>query len=253
MEQERFAFLGQMIGGLAHNLKTPIMSIAGSISEAEVLVDECISSMSDDDVTDDDYLEIYGEMREWFTRAKESTVYMSDIITAIKDQAKHISTDENITFTISEVLRRCTLLMRHELMNSGCQLTHIYDDTEEITLQGDVNNLVQVIGNLLSNAIYAQKQVAAGEIELEINHDDKQLYIKVKDRGPGISEKVASQLFKNMITTKGSMGSGLGLFISNTVIRGKFKGSMWGENREGGGSIFGIAIPLEVVQIRKKR
>ena len=251
MEQERFAFLGQMIGGLAHNLKTPIMSIAGSISEAEVLVDECISSMSDDDVTDDDYLEIYGEMREWFTRAKESTVYMSDIITAIKDQAKHISTDENITFTISEVLRRCTLLMRHELMNSGCQLTHIYDDTEEITLQGDVNNLVQVIGNLLSNAIYAQKQVAAGEIELEINHDDKQLYIKVKDRGPGISEKVASQLFKNMITTKGSMGSGLGLFISNTVIRGKFKGSMWGENREGGGSIFGIAIPLEVVQIRK--
>lgn len=251
MEQERFAFLGQMIGGLAHNLKTPIMSIAGSISEAEVLVDECISSMSDDDVTDDDYLEIYGEMREWFTRAKESTVYMSDIITAIKDQAKQISTDENITFTISEVLRRCTLLMRHELMNSGCQLTHVYDDTEEITLQGDVNNLVQVIGNLLSNAIYAQKQVAAGEIELEINHDDKQLYIKVKDRGPGISEKVASQLFKNMITTKGSMGSGLGLFISNTVIRGKFKGSMWGENREGGGSIFGIAIPLEVVQIRK--
>ena len=251
MEQERFAFLGQMIGGLAHNLKTPIMSIAGSIYEAEVLVDECISSMSDDDVTDDDYLEIYGEMREWFTRAKESTVYMSDIITAIKDQAKQISTDENITFTISEVLRRCTLLMRHELMNSGCQLTHVYDDTEEITLQGDVNNLVQVIGNLLSNAIYAQKQVAAGEIELEINHDDKQLYIKVKDRGPGISEKVASQLFKNMITTKGSMGSGLGLFISNTVIRGKFKGSMWGENREGGGSIFGIAIPLEVVQIRK--
>lgn len=251
MEQERFAFLGQMIGGLAHNLKTPIMSIAGSISEAEVLVDECISSMSDDDVTDDDYLEIYGEMREWFTRAKESTVYMSDIITAIKDQARQISADENITFTISEVLRRCTLLMRHELMNSGCQLTHVYDDTEEITLQGDVNNLVQVIGNLLSNAIYAQKQVAAGEIELEIYHDDKQLYIKVKDRGPGISEKVASQLFKNMITTKGSMGSGLGLFISNTVIRGKFKGSMWGENREGGGSIFGIAIPLEVVQIRK--
>ncbi len=251
MEQERFAFLGQMIGGLAHNLKTPIMSIAGSISEAEVLVDECVSSMSDEDVTDEDYLEIYGEMREWFTRAREATVYMSDIITAIKDQARQISADENISFTMSEVLRRCTLLMRHELMNSGCKLTHVYDNTEEISLQGDVNNLVQVIGNLLSNAIYAQKQIAAGEIELEINHDDKQLYIKVKDRGPGISEKVASQLFKNMITTKGSMGSGLGLFISNTVIRGKFKGSMWGENREGGGSIFGIAIPLEIVQIRK--
>ena len=88
-----------------------------------------------------------------------------------------------------------------------------------------------------------------GVADIEIS--ETAITIILKDRGPGISEKVASQLFKNMITTKGSMGSGLGLFISNTVIRGKFKGSMWGENREGGGSIFGIAIPLEVVQISK--
>ncbi len=251
MEQERFAFLGQMIGGLAHNLKTPIMSIAGCISAAEALVTECVDSLSDDEVTDEDYLEIYSELRDWFARAKDSTVYMSDIITAIKGQATQIGTDEKVSFTISEVLKRCTLLMRHELMNSGCQLTPVYDETEEISLQGDVNNLVQVIGNLLSNAIYAQKQVGVGEIKLEINHDDKELNIMVKDRGPGISENVASQLFKNMITTKGNMGSGLGLFISNTVIRGKFKGSMWGKNRDGGGSVFGISIPLEIVQIRK--
>ena len=251
MEQERFAFLGQMIGGLAHNLKTPIMSIAGCISASEALVNECITSMNDDDVTDEDYMEIYGELNDWFARAKESTVYMSDIITAIKGQARQISADDEVDFTISEMLKRSMLLMRHELMNSGCSLTPVYDESEEISLKGDVNNLVQVIGNLLSNAIYAQKQTGGGEIELEINHDDKQLYIMVKDRGPGLSENVASQLFKNMITTKGSMGTGLGLFISNTVIRGKFKGSMWGENREGGGSVFGIAIPLEVVQIRK--
>ena len=251
MEQERFAFLGQMISGLAHNLKTPIMSIAGSISASEALVNECITSMNDDDVTDEDYMEIYGELNDWFARAKESTVYMSDIITAIKGQARQISADEEVNFTISEMLKRSMLLMRHELMNSGCRLTPVYDESEEISLKGDVNNLVQVIGNLLSNAIYAQKQTGGGEIELEINHDDKQLYIMVKDRGPGLSENVASQLFKNMITTKGSMGTGLGLFISNTVIRGKFKGSMWGENREGGGSVFGIAIPLEIVQIRK--
>ena len=251
MEQERFAFLGQMIGGLAHNLKTPIMSIAGCISASEALVNECIASMNDDDVTDEDYMEIYGELNDWFARAKESTVYMSDIITAIKGQARQISADDEVDFTISEMLKRSMLLMRHELMNSGCSLTPVYDESEEISLKGDVNNLVQVIGNLLSNAIYAQKQTGGGEIELEINHDDKQLYIMVKDRGPGLSENVASQLFKNMITTKGSMGTGLGLFISNTVIRGKFKGSMWGENREGGGSVFGIAIPLEIVQIRK--
>ena len=251
MEQERFAFLGQMIGGLAHNLKTPIMSISGCISAAEALVDECVDSLADSAVTMDDYLEIYSEMRDWFGKVKESTAYMSDIITAIKGQATNISTDEKVTFTIDSMLKRSVLLMRHELLNSGCKLKTVYDPSEEITLQGDINNLVQVIGNLLSNSIFAQKQMGGGEIEIEICHDEKNLKILVKDRGPGISENVLHKLFKSMITSKGTMGTGLGLYISNAVIRGKFSGEMWGENREGGGAIFGIAIPLDMVYVRK--
>ena len=249
MEQERFAFLGQMIGGLAHNLKTPIMSISGCISAAEALVEECEDSLGDPDVTEEDFREIYSEMREWFSKVKESSAYMSDIITAIKGQAANISTDEKITFTIEEMLKRSMLLMRHELLNSGCKLKIDCDKSEEILLQGDINNLVQVIGNLLSNSIYAQKQTG-GEIEIQIDHDSEYLYIRVKDRGTGIPENVLKKIFKSMITSKGTMGTGLGLYMSNAVIRGKFNGEMWGENREGGGSIFGIKIPLELVRIR---
>jgi signal transduction histidine kinase len=251
MEQERFAFLGQMIGGLAHNLKTPIMSISGCVSAAEALVEECEESLDDVDVSKEDYLEIYGEMRDWLNKVKESTSYMSDIITAIKGQAANISTDENITFTIDEMIKRSMLLMRHELLNSGCRLTVNYDRNVDISLSGDINNLVQVVGNLLSNAIYAQKQKGGGEIELEILCDKENLKILVKDRGSGISPNVIDKLFKTMVTNKGTMGTGLGLYISNAVIRGKFNGEMWGENREGGGSIFGISIPIELVHIRK--
>jgi signal transduction histidine kinase len=251
MEQERFAFLGQMIGGLAHNLKTPIMSISGCVSAAEALVGECEDSLDDVDVSKEDYLEIYGEMRDWLNKVKESTSYMSDIITAIKGQAANISTDENITFTIDEMIKRSMLLMRHELLNSGCRLTVNYDRNVDISLSGDINNLVQVVGNLLSNAIYAQKQKGGGEIELEILCDKENLKILVKDRGSGISPNVIDKLFKSMVTNKGTMGTGLGLYISNAVIRGKFNGEMWGENREGGGSIFGISIPIELVHIRK--
>lgn len=251
MEQERFAFLGQMIGGLAHNLKTPIMSISGCISAAEALVDECEESLTDDEVSEEDYREIYAEMRDWFLKVKESTSYMSDIITAIKGQAANISADENVTFTVDETIKRSMLLMRHELLNSGCRLTLDYNRNEEIVLQGDINNLVQVIGNLLNNAIYAQKQKGGGEIVLEICHDKENLKIMVKDRGTGISPNVLDKLFKSMVTSKGTMGTGLGLYISNVVIRGKFNGEMWGENREGGGSIFGISIPLEMVQIKE--
>jgi signal transduction histidine kinase len=239
-----------MIGGLAHNLKTPIMSISGCISAAEALVDECTESLGDPDVTNEDYLEIYGEMRDWFGKVRESTAYMSDIITAIKGQATNIGTDDSVTFTIDEMLKRSMLLMRHELLNSGCRLKLDYNRDEEITLQGDINNLVQVIGNLLSNAIFAQKQMGGGEIEIRIRRDEEKLDICVMDRGAGIPEHVRQKLFKTMVTSKGTMGTGLGLYISNAVIRSKFNGEMRAENREGGGSTFVISIPTELVEVR---
>lgn len=250
MEQERLAFLGQMIGGLAHNLKTPIMSISGCIVAAENLVEECEESLEDTQVTEEDFREIYGEIREWFAKVKESTAYMSDIITAIKGQAANISTDEKSTFTIDEMLKRSMLLMRHELLNSGCRMKLKYDQSKEISLQGDINNLIQVLDNLLSNAIFAQKQVGGGEIEIEINHDAEKLHIAVKDSGPGLAPNVKEKLFKTMVTSKGTMGTGLGLYISSAVVKGKFNGNMWVQDRTGGGCIFGISIPLELVRIR---
>lgn len=249
MEQERMAFLGQMIGGLAHNLKTPIMSISGCIAAATNLVEECEESLKDPQVVEEDYREIYGEIREWFQKVKDSTAYMSDIITAIKGQAANISTDEKATFTMEEMLKRSMLLLRHEILNSGCQIDVQYDQSKTILLQGDINNLIQVVDNLLSNAIFAQKEVG-GKIEVEVYTDAEYLQIAIKDRGEGVAANVKEKLFKNMVTNKGTKGTGLGLYISNIVIKGKFSGHLWHSDREGGGSIFGIAIPLELVEIK---
>lgn len=252
MEQERMAFLGQMIGGLAHNLKTPIMSISGCISATEALVDECEASLSDPQVVEEDYREIYQELRDWFQKTKAATAYMSDIIAAIRGQATNISTDEQSTFTIDEMLKRSSLLMRHELLNSGCVLKTVYDQSHSVFLQGDINNLIQVVNNLLSNAIYAQHQHAGGgEIEIHIYPDAENLNIAIKDRGAGVSPQVREKLFKAMVTNKGTMGTGLGLYISSIAIKSKFNGTLWMEDREGGGSIFGISIPLNKVIIRQ--
>ena len=250
LEQERMAFLGQMIGGIAHNLKTPIMSISGCIAAVDNLVEECEESLLDPQVVEEDYREIYEEIREWNQKMKESTSYMSDIITAIKGQAANISMDEKSAFTIDEMLKRCTLLMRHELLGSGCRLDVHNEIEQEIALQGDINNLIQVVNNLISNAIHAQKLNGAGAIEVDIYKDEEYLQIAIKDRGKGVSPHVRVKLFKSMVTSKGAKGTGLGLYISNIVIKGKFEGHLWMKEREGGGSIFGIAIPLRLVNMR---
>ena len=251
MEQERLASLGQMIGGLAHNLKTPIMSISGCISAVENLVEECRDSLEDPDVTADDYREIFKEMEQWFEKVRESSSYMSDIITAIKGQAANVNTNVDATFTTEELIKRSMLLMRHELMSSGSRVITETEENCTYTIRGDVNNLVQVLNNLLSNAIYSQKQVGGGDIVIGVKKDEDNLKIYVKDTGTGISAGVKERLFRAMVTNKGAHGPGLGLYISDAVVKGKFGGNMWVEDNPEGGAIVGVSIPLSEVQEEK--
>jgi signal transduction histidine kinase len=140
--------------------------------------------------------------------------------------------------------------MRHELLSSGCQLVCESEIKDDIILHGDVNNLIQVLNNLISNAVYAQRQKGGGKIVLGVDKDEENLRIFVRDTGPGVDPRVRDRLFKEMTTSKGTQGTGLGLYISNAVVRGKFGGSMWLEDNPGGGSIFGMSIPLENVTLK---
>jgi len=250
MEQERLAFLGQMVGGLAHNLKTPIMSISGCAAAVEGLVGEVENSLGDSEVTVDDYHEICGEMRDWCGRTREACAYMSDIITAIKGQAANASTTKENAFSLMDLIKRSTLLMHHEMLGANCHLVTKNDVPEQVIFHGDINNLVQVLTNLLSNALYAQKQAGGGTITLAAELDETHLRIYVKDTGPGVDPRVRSRLFREMTTSKGTQGTGLGLYISNAVVRGKFGGSMYLEDNPEGGAIFGISIPTENLEIR---
>ena len=248
MENERLAFLGQMVGGLAHNLKTPIMSISGAILAVEKLIEECRQSLGDPEVNEDDYREIYTEMEEWLLRMKEAGTYMSDIITAVKGQAANITVSENMDFSLEDAMRRIILLLRHELLKEQCHL--VIDEKihkNGIMIHGDINNLVQVIGNLVSNAIDAQKPDGNHNIVVGTDWDDKEFRLTIKDYGTGIPESSKAKLFHQMVTSKGTKGTGLGIFISNSVIHAKFGGSMWYEDNPEGGSILGISLPLGCV------
>ena len=64
MEKERLASLGQLIGGISHNLKTPIMSISGAAEGLTDLINEYDASIGDPEVTNDDHHAIANDMRE---------------------------------------------------------------------------------------------------------------------------------------------------------------------------------------------
>ena len=245
IEKERLASLGQMIGGIAHNLKTPIMSISGAIEGISDLVKEYDSSIGDPEVTNDDHHEIAHDMNEWISKIRTHLSYMSDIITAIKGQAVAFSSQDASDFTIDELVKYTNILMRHELKNSLINLIVHSNVDEDVRIKGNINSLVQVINNIISNAIQAYQAHSQTNVDIILNIDIKndKLIIAVQDFAGGLPDKVKDKLFKEMITTKGKNGSGLGLFMSYSNIRAHFNGKISFETESGKGTTFYIEIP----------
>lgn len=245
MEKERLASLGQLIGGISHNLKTPIMSISGAAEGLTDLINEYDASIGDPEVTNDDHHAIANDMREWITKIHSYTAYMSDIITAVKGQAVNLSENENNAFTVDELFKRVNILMKHEISNASLTLTLDVQVPSSTTLVGDINSLVQVINNLITNAIQSYNGRKGEEIKVLAQKLDNNLIISVIDHGCGMTKEVQDKLFNTMITTKGKNGTGLGMFMSYSTIKGHFNGDITFETEVNKGTTFNVILPLQ--------
>lgn len=245
MEKERLATLGQMVGGIAHNLKTPIMSISGASEGLKDLIEEYYKSVGDSNVTVEDHHEIANDMKNWIEKINNYTEYMSDIITAVKGQAVTLSNQEVVSFTVNELVKRVQILMKHELKHSLIDLNINMNVDENLELNGDINSLVQVLNNLISNAIQAYNGAENEKIDFDLNMVNNNLVISITDYGNGIPEEIQEKLFKEMVTTKGKNGTGLGLFMSYSNIRAHFNGNMRFESQVGKGTTFEVILPVD--------
>ncbi len=246
IEQERLASLGQMIGGIAHNLKTPIFSVAGGLEGLSDLINEYDASIENPSVTDADMHDIAKDMREWIDKLKGHISYMSDVITTVKGQTTTLADNATIDFSITELFKRVDILMKHEIKNALATLEIQNNIGDAELLNGNINSLVQIINNIISNSIEAYGNNYTNKIiELAANQENNNLIISVKDYGPGIPPTAQEKLFKEMITTKGKNGTGLGMFMSYSNIKAHFSGDMTYETELGKGTTFYIILPIK--------
>lgn len=243
IERERLASLGQLIGGIAHNLKSPIMSISGATEGLIDLIKEYEESIVDKDVTIDDHLAIANDMKDWISKIKSYLEYMSDIITAVKGQAVALSENTVDSFTVEELTKRVDILMKHELKKALITLNLDIKVPTSLMIHGNINSLVQVINNMISNAIQAYKGKEGQTIDLIITQEKNDVIVSVRDYAGGLPKEVQEKLFKEMITTKGKDGTGIGLFMSYSNIRAHFNGDITYSTEEGKGTIFNIILP----------
>lgn len=245
IEKERLASLGQMIGGIAHNLKTPIFSISGASEGLTDLINEYRSSITDPTITIQDHYAIAKDMEDWIEKIKSYTAYMSDVITAVRGQAVALTNDVDETFTIEELVKRVDILMKHELKSALVNLNISVQTDKTFEMRGNINSLVQVINNIISNAIQSYNGKPDQNIDFTVFKENRKIIITITDYGCGMSEEVQEKLFKEMITTKGKNGTGLGLFMSYSNIKAQFDGDLKFTSEEGKGTTFNLIIPIK--------
>ena len=113
------------------------------------------------------------------------------------------------------------------------------------TIRADRDQVIQVLTNLVQNALDAVKETPGGAVTLTTDNDGRYAYFSVADNGPGVSPEFAGRLFEPYATTK-TTGTGLGLAIAQRIAyehNGEL--SYVGTSANGKGAVFRLVVPVE--------
>ena len=129
---------------------------------------------------------------------------MSDVISAVKGQARHFNQTVMLTFTVEELVKRIELLMKYELMRINCELKTFIKVNKKTEIYGDINSLVQILDNIIINAIQAYEG-KKGTIELTIESKEEDILFTIKDYAKGIPESIKGKLSRRWSQQRGKM------------------------------------------------
>lgn len=243
IEQERLAYLGQLIGGLAENFKLPLSSIDEGIIGLNCIILDYKGMLEENNLVKAEHEQLVEGMVAWIEKIKPYNRYMTEIMSAIKSQLSVPYTSIYKYFTLEELSKRVEILVDHQLRTYNCKIVKKLDVDFNTSIHGEISYLVQIINNIFVNSIYAYGNLG-GEIVFEMQQDKDDVYISITDFGCGIHQEIKDKIFKSVVTTKGEDATGLGLYISYSKVKGKFKGEMWIESEVNKGTTVHIRLPI---------
>jgi two-component system sensor histidine kinase VicK len=212
----------------AHELRTPIQPILGLTG--------VLRTRKGRDREEEELMDVIIRNARRLQRLTEDILD----ITRIESQSLHLKKER---FNINEViLNAITDSRNHIKRESNHNIKFIYKDRKDILVEADKARIIQVISNLLCNAI---KFTSHGTVTISVEEKDNyQIVVSIKDTGSGIDPEIVSRLFSKF-ATKSNTGTGLGLFISKSIIE-SHGGMIWAENNHDGekGAIFYFSLPL---------
>ena len=226
--QDQLATIGELATSFAKDIQTSLSTIKNGIED-------------------------FKESDSFNNEEKNLLDQMNICAKKISDISKNVSTNfatssslEKSKFNICTEILDIQNIVSSELKKYNCTL-QINTINKPIYIYGNKVKFNQVITNIVVNAIQAYDKNIGGVVFLNVYSKANNAIIEIKDAAGGIDEKIAPHLFKTILTTKGNLGTGLGLHFSYTLIKGEFNGDISFFSKDGK-TTFKVTVPCKKIK-----
>jgi PAS domain S-box-containing protein len=222
VRKEKLAILGQLAGGVGHELRNPLGVISNAVYYLKTI-------LPDANETTKEYLAIIS------SEVRNSEKIVSDLLDLSRTKP-----GEREEVAVSELVAQA--LNRQSPPEQAKVTTEIAPDLPPLFV--DPRQIGQVLVNLITNAYDAMPE--GGRLTVKAKHEKDMVYLSISDTGCGISKENMERLFEPLFTTK-ARGIGLGLAVSKNLAEAN-GGSVEAESEEGKGSTFTVILPTKEAQ-----
>jgi signal transduction histidine kinase len=225
IHREKLAAMGRLVAQLSHEINNPLYNIQNCL--------EALARRGDPDDPNREFLDL----------AQEELSRMAILTRQLLDQSRPLSSEAE-PLDLNGVVRRVALLAAPRAEAHAIEVVLDLDPALP-TVVAHPDGVQQVLANLVDNAVDAM--VGGGRLRIATRTGEELVEVVVEDTGPGIPEDEQPHIFEAFYTTKpGVRGVGLGLFVSEGIIRGH-RGRLAVESRPGEGSRFVVQLPRQLL------
>ncbi len=246
IEQEKFAALGSLVAGVAHELNTPLGIGVTTISFLQQETDKLIAELGEGKVSREGLSHYLTDLLEAFQVMNSTLTRASELVVSFKQLAVDQTSEIEQSFDLANQLHIVHMSLRHALKHNGHQL-HIQCQPN-LLIVGIPGIYQQIFTNLIMNSInHAFPTNVPGNIWVCATYEEKMLKLRIQDDGIGIPIENEKRIFEPFFTTnRHAGGSGLGLNIVYNLVTRRLGGSIVVIKTATAGACFEISVPITI-------
>jgi len=221
------AALGEMAGGIAHEINTPLAIIGAATQQVKNFISESSTSSA--------------FFRKKLDLIESTNERISKIVRGLKTISRDSEADTGEIVFIKSIITDSVLLCRERFLINQVELSHSVPQDYPVYVNS--TQLSQVVINLLNNAFDAVANLKEKWVKIEVKRDGNRIQILVLDSGFGIKDSIGLKIMQPFFTTKDAgKGSGLGLSLSRSLVE-KFSGEL-SYGLISGHTFFKVSLPI---------